>query len=120
MGVRKVMRAGHRQGGGVGGCSLGVVCEMDIVGSECSECRRAYTHTYTHTFTPVEYPLGKRRSQFQMFFFGQFWAGEHRPNLDFGIFSFQARDPNEALQKGGWSILGRTPEIESSKLERTR
>ena len=32
--VRKVMRGGPRQGGGVGGCSSGVVCEKHIVGSD--------------------------------------------------------------------------------------
>ena len=41
--VGKVMRAGHRQGGGVGGCSSGVIWE-NIVGSEVSECRRTHTH----------------------------------------------------------------------------
>ena len=45
------MRAGHRQGGGVGGCSSGVVCENLFVGSEFSEGRR--------TNTLFEYPLGK-------------------------------------------------------------
>ena len=51
--VAKVVRAGRRQGDGVGGCSSGVICEMDIVGSEFSECRRAHTHSL------VKYPLGK-------------------------------------------------------------
>ena len=46
-----VMRPGHRQGGGVGGCSSGVVCENHIVGSEFSEGMR--------TRTLFEYPLGK-------------------------------------------------------------
>ena len=32
-----MIRAGHRQGGGVGGGSSGVVCENLIVGSEVSE-----------------------------------------------------------------------------------
>ena len=45
------MRAGHRQGGGIGGCPSGVVRENNIVGSEFSECRR------THTL--FEYLLGK-------------------------------------------------------------
>ena len=53
MGVRKVMRAGHRQGGGVGGCSLGVVKPVRIVGSEFSLCMRTHTHTF------CEYPLVK-------------------------------------------------------------
>ena len=30
--ARKMMRTGHRQGDGVGGCSSGVVCEIEIVG----------------------------------------------------------------------------------------
>ena len=51
MEVRKVMRADHRQGGGVGGCSSGVVCENDLVGSEFSEGMR------THTL--LKYALGK-------------------------------------------------------------
>ena len=45
------MRGGHRQGGGVGGWSSGVVCENNFVGSEFSEGMR------THTL--FEYPLGK-------------------------------------------------------------
>ena len=49
--MRKVMRAGHRQGGGVRGCLSGVIGEINIVRSEFSECRR------THTL--FEYPLGK-------------------------------------------------------------
>ena len=40
--VRKVMKAGHWQGGSVGGCSSGVVWENRIVGSEFSECRRTH------------------------------------------------------------------------------
>ena len=43
----------HRVGGGVGGCSSGIVCCKKIMGSELSECRR------THTNTLFEYPLGK-------------------------------------------------------------
>ena len=50
-GVHEVKRAGHRQGGGVGGCSSGAVCEINIVGSEFPEGLR------THTL--FEYPLGK-------------------------------------------------------------
>ena len=50
-GVRKVRRASHRQGGGVEGCSSGVVCENRIVGSKFSE------GMWTHTL--FEYPLGK-------------------------------------------------------------
>ena len=46
----KVMRAGHRQGGGVGRCRQAPF-EKNIVGSELSECRR------THTL--FEYSLGK-------------------------------------------------------------
>ena len=46
------MRAGHRQGDGIGACSSGVVCEINIVQSEFSECRRTHTHSF-------EYPLGK-------------------------------------------------------------
>ena len=46
-----MMRAGHRRGGGVGGCSLGNVWGKTTIGSELSECRR------THTL--FEYPLGK-------------------------------------------------------------
>ena len=49
--VGKVMRAGYRLGGVVGGCSSGVVWEDNILGSELSECTR------THTL--FEYPLGK-------------------------------------------------------------
>ena len=37
------MRAGHRQGGGVGGCSSGVICENHLVGSEFSEGMRTHT-----------------------------------------------------------------------------
>ena len=40
------MRARHRQGGGVGGCSSGVVRENHILGSELSDCRRTHTHTF--------------------------------------------------------------------------
>ena len=47
-----VMRAGHQQGGGVGGCSSGVVWENNIAGSEFSECRRARIL--------FEYPLRKQ------------------------------------------------------------
>ena len=43
-------RAGHRLGGGVGGCSSGPVRREKIVRSELSECRR--------TQTLFEYPLG--------------------------------------------------------------
>ena len=46
-----MIRSGHRQGGGVGGCSSGVVCESYLVGSECSEGMR--------TRTRFEYTLGK-------------------------------------------------------------
>ena len=49
--VRKGVRAGHRQGGGVWECSSGVVREINIAGSEFSDCRR------THTL--FAYPLGK-------------------------------------------------------------
>ena len=38
------MRAGHRQGGSVGGCSSGVVCENHLVGSEFSEGMQTHTH----------------------------------------------------------------------------
>ena len=41
--VGKVMRVGHRQGHGVGGCSSGVVRENHIVGSEFSEGMRTHT-----------------------------------------------------------------------------
>ena len=51
--VGKVMRDGHRHGGGVGGWSSGAVWEISIVGSEFSECRRTLTHTL------FEYLLGK-------------------------------------------------------------
>ena len=51
--VGEVVRAGRRQGGGVGGCSSGAVCEIDIVSSEFSERRRAHTHTL------FKYSLGK-------------------------------------------------------------
>ena len=45
VGVRRVMRADHRQGGDVGGCSSGVICENHLVGSEVSEGMRAHaTH----------------------------------------------------------------------------
>ena len=47
------MRAGHRQGGGVGGCSSGVVRENNIVGLELFGCRR------THTRTLFKYSLGE-------------------------------------------------------------
>ena len=47
------MRAGHRQGGGAGGCSSGVVCENHLVGSQFSE------GTQTHAHTLFEYLLGK-------------------------------------------------------------
>ena len=46
-----MMRVGHRQGGGVGGCSSGIVREITIIGWEFSECGR------THTL--FGYPLGK-------------------------------------------------------------
>ena len=46
-----MMRAGHRQSGGVGGGSSGVVCENHHVGSEFSERMR--------TNTLFECPLGK-------------------------------------------------------------
>ena len=49
------MRARHRQGGGVGECSSGVVCENHLLGSEFSEGMRTHAHTYIH----FEYPLGK-------------------------------------------------------------
>ena len=55
VGVRKMMRARHPQGGGVGGCSSGVVCENHLVHSEFSEGMR--THAGTHTL--FKYPLGK-------------------------------------------------------------
>ena len=41
--VGKVMRAGHRQGGGVGGCSSGVVRENKIVVPELSKGKRTHT-----------------------------------------------------------------------------
>ena len=47
------MTAGHRQGGGVGGCSSGVVCEKHPVGSGFSEGIRK------HADTLFEYLLGK-------------------------------------------------------------
>ena len=47
------MRAGHRQGGGVEGCSPGVVFENHLVGSEFSEDMRTHAHTLS------EYPLEK-------------------------------------------------------------
>ena len=47
------MRAGHRQGGGVGGSSSGVVCENHLIDSEFSEGMRTHAHTL------FEYPLGK-------------------------------------------------------------
>ena len=51
MGVRKVMWAGRRQSGGVGGCSqAGVVCENLIVGSAFSEGMRTNTHTLLKEF----------------------------------------------------------------------
>ena len=40
--VGKVMRDGHRQGGGVRGCSSGVVRENKIVPSELSEFKRTH------------------------------------------------------------------------------
>ena len=49
----KVVRAGRRQGDGVGGCSSGAVCEIDTVGSEFSECRGAHIHKL------IKYPLEK-------------------------------------------------------------
>ena len=42
----EVMRASYRQGGGVGGYRSGIVREINIVGSEFSECR--WTHTPTN------------------------------------------------------------------------
>ena len=51
------MRAGHRQGGGVGGCSSGVVCENHLVGSEFSEGMRTHAHTRSHAL--FEYPPGE-------------------------------------------------------------
>ena len=39
------MRAGHRQGGGIGGCSSGVVRENNIVGSDFLSAG-GHTHTF--------------------------------------------------------------------------
>ena len=36
--------AGHRQGGGVGGCSSGVACENHLVGPEFSEGMQTHAH----------------------------------------------------------------------------
>ena len=47
------MRAGHRQSGGIGACSSGVIREISIIGSEFSESRLTDTHTLDY------YPLGK-------------------------------------------------------------
>ena len=47
------MRAVHRQGGGVEGCSSGVVCENHLVGSEFSDVMQTHAHTL------FEYPLWK-------------------------------------------------------------
>ena len=44
---------GHRQGGGVMGCSSGVVCKSHLIGSGFSEGMR------THPHPRFEYPLGK-------------------------------------------------------------
>ena len=55
MRVRKVVRAGHRQAGGVRGCSPGVVCENHLVGSELYEGMRTHAHTHAR----FEYLLGK-------------------------------------------------------------
>ena len=57
--VGKVMRAGHRLGGGVGGCSSGIIRGKKIVGSELSECKR--THTYTH-FSNIRWESFKKLS----------------------------------------------------------
>ena len=40
------MTAGHRQGGGVGGCSSGVVCENHLIGSDFSEGMGTHAHTH--------------------------------------------------------------------------
>ena len=45
LGRRKVMRAGHRQGGGVRGCSSSAGCENHLVGSEFSEGTQTNAHT---------------------------------------------------------------------------
>ena len=45
--------AGHRQGGGIVGCSSGVVCTNHLVRSESCEGMR------THPHPRFEYPLGK-------------------------------------------------------------
>ena len=51
--MSKVIRAGHRQGGCVEGCSAGVICENHVVGSEFSEGMRTHAHIL------FEYSLGK-------------------------------------------------------------
>ena len=51
--VRKVMRTGHRQGGGVRGCSSGVVYENHLVGLEFPHaCGSVHTHTFSFVFLP--------------------------------------------------------------------
>ena len=44
--VGKVVRVGHRQGGGVERCSSGVVWEINSVSSEFSESRRTHTQSF--------------------------------------------------------------------------
>ena len=45
MGVHKVMRVSHQQGGAVGRGSSGVVCENRLVGSEFTKGTGTNTHT---------------------------------------------------------------------------
>ena len=62
-----MMRADHRQGGGVGGCSSGVVCETCIVCSDFSEGMRTHTLFEYPLGTPFEHKLikeGKKRTLF--------------------------------------------------------
>ena len=66
----KEIRAGHRQDGGVGGCSSGVFCENHILGSEFSKGMR------THTLS--EYPLGKPLEAKLLKELREFWSLAHR------------------------------------------
>ena len=54
------MRAGHRQGGDVGGCSSSVVGEINIVGSGFPECRRTHTFRISAGEAVVDLPARGR------------------------------------------------------------
>ena len=115
----KVIRSGHPQGGGIKGCSSGVIWETSILGLELSECRRTHTHTL------LKYPLGKpleaklpkqmyplggttaftvtifpRTSSVATGMRGARWVSARRGEAHFVVYMYSCTDPAQLITAG--------------------